>query len=246
MGCYFFANIRITDEALYQKYLDACDAVFAKYHGKYLAVDKAPRVLEGLWNYSRTVLIYFKTETDFNAWYASPDYQAIRRFRLDGADCDTILIRDLDGMPSLKRVGVADPGFLELVGELDAELRETYPVLQDAYDKLNTLSAEALVVLLYADGLPVACGCVRPYANSTWEVKRMFVRKDYRGKGFSRKVLGELEAWAAEMGGTELILETGVKQLAAISLYEESGFLRMDNYGEYEGNENSVCMKKVL
>jgi GNAT superfamily N-acetyltransferase len=143
-------------------------------------------------------------------------------------------------------VGVADPGFLELVGELDAELRETYPVLQDAYDKLNTLSAEALVVLLYADGLPVACGCVRPYANSTWEVKRMFVRKDYRGKGFSRKVLGELEAWAAEMGGTELILETGVKQLAAISLYEESGFLRMDNYGEYEGNENSVCMKKVL
>jgi uncharacterized protein (DUF1330 family) len=110
MGCYFFANIRITDEALYQKYLDACDAVFAKYHGKYLAVDKAPRVLEGLWNYSRTVLIYFKTETDFNAWYASPDYQrsgvsAGRR------RCDTILIRDLDGMPSLKGWELPIPDF---------------------------------------------------------------------------------------------------------------------------------------
>lgn len=246
MGCYFLANIRVTDEAIYQKYLDACDAVFAKYRGRYIAVDKAPRVLEGFWDYSRVVMIYFKTEADFNAWYASPDYQEIRRFRLDGADCDTILIRDLDGMPSLKRTEVADPEFLELVGELDAELRSTYPDLQDSYDTLNTLSSDALVVLLQVDGIPVACGCLRQYAPSVWEVKRMFVRKDYRGKGYSRTILGELETWAAELGGAELILETGVKQLAAIGLYEESGFLRTENYGKYRGNENSVCMRKAL
>ncbi len=41
-------------------------------------------------------------------------------------------------------------------------------------------------------------------------VYRMFVRKDYRGKGFSRMILGELESWAAERGATELVLETGV------------------------------------
>jgi GNAT superfamily N-acetyltransferase len=74
----------------------------------------------------------------------------------------------------------------------------------------------------------------------------MFVRKDYRGKGFSRMILGELEAWAAERGATELVLETGVKQLAAIGLYEESGYRRIENYGKYEGNENSVCMRKIL
>jgi uncharacterized protein (DUF1330 family) len=51
MGCYFIANIRVTDGSTYQKYLDACDSVFAKYGGKYLAVDAAPRVLEGSWNY---------------------------------------------------------------------------------------------------------------------------------------------------------------------------------------------------
>jgi uncharacterized protein (DUF1330 family) len=93
MSAYFIANIRIHNEVEYQKYLDAVDGVFEKFNGKYLAVDPNPDVLEGQWNYSRAVLIEFPDAQSLKAWYNSSEYQKILRFRLNGADCDTILVR---------------------------------------------------------------------------------------------------------------------------------------------------------
>ena len=93
MSAYFIANIRIHDEAKYQKYLAAVDCVFEKFNGKYLAIDPSPEVLEGQWNYSRAVLIEFPDEKSLNAWYHSSEYQEIVRFRLNAADCDTIFVR---------------------------------------------------------------------------------------------------------------------------------------------------------
>ena len=90
---YFVANIKIVDETEYQKYLEKVDDVFSKYNGKYLAVDQAPKVLEGEWNYSRVIIISFENEDDFNNWYNSKDYQDILQFRLNGSKCDTILIK---------------------------------------------------------------------------------------------------------------------------------------------------------
>ena len=93
---YFVANIQIDDESEYQKYIDKVDKVFAKYNGNYLAVDKSPKILEGDWNYSRSVIIEFKSELDFNNWYYSKDYQEILRFRLNAGKSDTILIKGKD------------------------------------------------------------------------------------------------------------------------------------------------------
>ena len=93
MSAYFIANIRIQDEAEYQKYLDAVDGVFEKFNGKYLAVDQSPEVLEGAWNHSRAVLIEFPDAQSLKAWYYSSEYQEILRFRLNAADCDAILVR---------------------------------------------------------------------------------------------------------------------------------------------------------
>lgn len=96
MTAYFFAQIRIDDPAQYQRYLDACDGVFARFNGEYLAVDPAPTVLEGDWPYTRSVLIRFPREADLLAWYRSPDYQAIVTHRLTGAKCDSILLHGKD------------------------------------------------------------------------------------------------------------------------------------------------------
>ncbi len=90
---YFIANIKITDENEYQKYLKSVDEVFSRFNGKYLAVDGDPKILEGNWSYSRSVLIQFENEEDFNKWYYSDEYQEILKFRLSGAICDTILVR---------------------------------------------------------------------------------------------------------------------------------------------------------
>ncbi len=96
MSHFFIAQIRINDEIEYQKYIDKAGEIFRKFKGKYLAVDNNPKLLEGNWHYTRTVIIEFKSKRDFNEWYHSNDYQFILKHRLKAADCDTILVKGLD------------------------------------------------------------------------------------------------------------------------------------------------------
>jgi uncharacterized protein (DUF1330 family) len=96
MSYYFIAYIRIKDDREYQKYVAKAGAVFKKYNGKYRVVDDQPRILEGSWDYTRTVLIRFESIDDFNEWYNSDEYQEILKHRMRGADCDTILVKGLD------------------------------------------------------------------------------------------------------------------------------------------------------
>ena len=93
MSYYFVASIRIRDEQEYQKYLERAGEIFARYRGTYLAVDNEVEVLEGGWNYDRSVLIQFNSKEDFQAWYDSEEYQEIIQYRLRAADCDTILVK---------------------------------------------------------------------------------------------------------------------------------------------------------
>lgn len=95
MNYYFIAQIKINDEIEYQKYIDKSGDVFKKYNGEYLSVDNEPDILEGKWNYTKTVLIKFKSKNDFEDWYNSDKYQEIIKHRLSAADCDTLLIKGL-------------------------------------------------------------------------------------------------------------------------------------------------------
>ncbi len=96
MSYYFIASIKINNPADYEKYLDSVDEIFSKYKGEYLAVDSNPIIIEGNWNYTKSVLIKFSSKQDFLDWYNSEDYQRILKFRLASAICDTILVEGLD------------------------------------------------------------------------------------------------------------------------------------------------------
>lgn len=96
MSYYFIGQIKINDEVEYQKYIDKSGDIFKKYNGEYLSVDNVPVILEGSWDYTRAVLIKFKSKNDFEAWYNSNEYKEILAHRLKAADCDTILIKGLD------------------------------------------------------------------------------------------------------------------------------------------------------
>ena len=96
MAYYFSAKISMINPEVYQQYLDEAEEIFNRFNGTYLAVDKSPKLLEGHWDYSRSVLIAFRSKADFEAWYYSIDYQRILKYRLAGARCDTILIQGLE------------------------------------------------------------------------------------------------------------------------------------------------------
>lgn len=96
MNHYFVAQIKIHDQDEYNKYLDKFDDIFSKYKGEYLAIDESPSLLEGDWNYTKSVLIKFNSKEEFEDWYYSEDYQKILKHRLNAAECDTILLEGLD------------------------------------------------------------------------------------------------------------------------------------------------------
>ena len=95
-------------------------------------------------------------------------------------------------------------------------------------------------------GRAVGCGAVRLLDAKTAEVKRMYVEPNHRGTGVGRAVLAELETAATRLGVQRLVLETGIHQVAAISLYRRSGFAQVECWGAYASSPTSICFAKDL
>lgn len=147
----------------------------------------------------------------------------------------------------IKRTNGSDKDFLELVKLLDEELWQRYPATQQLYEKGNTIHEDAQTIVIYIDGIAAGCGCLRDFEQEgSTELKRMYVRKEYRGRRIGRIIVEELEKWAVELNKKTIYLETGVNQPEAIFLYERMHYQWIDNYGEYVGNKESICMKKNI
>lgn len=136
--------------------------------------------------------------------------------------------------------------FQHLVGLLDSDLAIRDGDDHDFYNQFNKIDAIRFAVVAYWDRQPVGCGAIKEFSDDTVEVKRMYVLPEFRGKGIAVAVLHDLETWADKLGYKRLVLETGVKQPEAIALYNKSGYVRIPNYGQYAGVENSLCFEKVL
>jgi hypothetical protein len=50
----------------------------------------------------------------------------------------------------------------------------------------------------------------------------------------------------SELGYPKCILETGQRQPEEIRLYQKAGYSPTENFGQYQGDYNSVCMIKIL
>ncbi|MBK5213328.1 MAG: GNAT family N-acetyltransferase [Flavobacteriaceae bacterium] len=150
-------------------------------------------------------------------------------------------------MIDIQRINSQSEDFKLLVKQLDEELTIRDGDDHPFYDQFNKLDSIKHTVVAYDDeNTAVGCGAIKQFEAGVMEVKRMFVPLEQRGKGIAGKILKELEIWALELGNTKCILETGIKQPEAISLYKKSGYRFIDNYGQYAGVENSVCFKKLL
>jgi putative acetyltransferase len=149
-------------------------------------------------------------------------------------------------MIDIIRTNSADKSFLLLIAQLNSDLALRNGEIQNMYNQYNFIESIDTVIIATDNKVAVACGCFKIFNNDTVEIKRMYVEKEYRGKGISKKVLGRLEEWAKELGYKKSILETGIYQMEAIGLYEKSGYIRIPNYGQYAGMDTSVCMMKQL
>ena len=148
---------------------------------------------------------------------------------------------------TIKKTLTDDPDFRKLEKMLDSTLRNTYDDQMDFYEQYNRFPMPINCVVIFVEEKPIACGAFKELnQNNSVEIKRMFVHPEYRRKGYSKIILNELENWARQLGKKKALLETGLKQTAAISLYQKNNYQVTENFEPYVGVETSICMEKVL
>jgi putative acetyltransferase len=96
------------------------------------------------------------------------------------------------------------------------------------------------------DGKAVGCGALVLGDQGRAELKRMFVDRTVRGQGIGTAILEALEEAATQAGVTRILLETGVENRDALTLYRRHGYHERGPFGSYSADPLSVFMEKVL
>ena len=137
---------------------------------------------------------------------------------------------------------------IQLINELDAQLTShDYPQESRHAFSVDKLLREnvAFFVIRY-NGAPAGCGGIKLFDNGYGEVKRMYVRPEYRGLGLAKGILKRLTHHALMNGINVLRLETGIHQVEAIGLYESFGFEQRAPFGTYKEDPMSVYFELTV
>ncbi|RLP93573.1 MarR family transcriptional regulator [Micromonospora sp. BL4] len=77
---------------------------------------------------------------------------------------------------------------------------------------------------------PVGCGAVKLHPDAPAEIKRVWVADTVRGLGIGRRILGDLERYAATRGWTTVRLDTNRSLTEAIAMYHSAGYREIEPY----------------
>lgn len=77
---------------------------------------------------------------------------------------------------------------------------------------------------------PVGCGAVKLHRDAPAEIKRVWVADSVRGLGIGRRMLSELERYAAERGWTAVRLDTNRNLTEAIAMYRAAGYREVEAF----------------
>jgi GNAT superfamily N-acetyltransferase len=134
-----------------------------------------------------------------------------------------------------------DSELTALVVDQQVELRVRDGTLDP---QVTAVDPTARYLVAVVDGAAVACGALSVLDINTAELKRMYVRPAFRGRGYGRRMLRALEDFAVARGHTVVRLETGVYLPDAIALYLGAGYRPIRRFGPYVRNEYSRCFER--
>ena len=134
-----------------------------------------------------------------------------------------------------------------LIEELEAHLATFYPSESRHGFSVDRLIAEGVTFfVIRSDGAAAGCGGIQLFGTNYGELKRMYVRPQFRGSGLGKLMLDHLTDHARSRGVGLLRLETGIHQHAAIALYEREGFQSIPPFGGYRDDPLSRFYEKRI
>ena len=92
MAVYAIVDTNVSNATEYEKYRQAAAPLVAQHGGRYLVRGGQHKVLEGNWQPHRLVLLEFPTREQAMAFWNSPEYVAVKRFRQESAQLDIVLV----------------------------------------------------------------------------------------------------------------------------------------------------------
>jgi GNAT superfamily N-acetyltransferase len=152
----------------------------------------------------------------------------------------------------IRRERPDEPDAAMLVVELEAQLATLYPAESRHGFSVDRLVGEGVdFFVLRVDGRPAGCGGIL-FVDATdddvayGEIKRMYVRPEYRRHGYGIELLERLAEHARSRGYRRLRLETGSRSPDAMGLYERQGFYRIAPFGPYTDDPLTPCYERLL
>jgi ribosomal protein S18 acetylase RimI-like enzyme len=160
----------------------------------------------------------------------------------------------------IRRIDYGDPRAVVIRAAMDTEMNALYEGFDDGLSEQTLADIDAALVV-HPEEMVATVGAfdgeelvghaaLRPASigapNDALEVKRVIVLPEYRGQGISKRIMAELETIAIERDVSELVLQTGPRQLEAIALYEKLGYGLIANFGLYAPIPVFLCYGKQL
>ena len=109
---------------------------------------------------------------------------------------------------------------------------------------------KGIIYMVETEGNVVGMGALRELEEEVGEIKRMYIRPKYRGRGLGKKLLKKLIEKAKEFGYSTLRLDTADFMTVAQNIYRSIGFKEIEEYSGCETPEwyrpYSKFMEKLL
>ena len=111
-------------------------------------------------------------------------------------------------------------------------IQEYVKIHLDKFTKIRP--PKGIIYIVESEGKTIGMGALSPLDKGVGEIKRMYIRPEYRGKGIGRTLLTKLLNKAKEFGYTSLCLESQDFMTVAHKLYKSMGFQETDAYPSRE------------
>ena len=140
----------------------------------------------------------------------------------------------------IKPMQMNDTIVLELFSEHDDYMIDFLGDDKWCYTRYSENENIENIWVVYSDNLPIGCIAYRKKADGIGEVKRMFIRNEYRGKGMAKELLNTVEFHARKKGCHTLFLDTRITLEPAVSIYKSFGFYIIFQQGLYIQMEKKI------